>query len=119
MRQGKTPSQRRILFFTVCLPLRLVLAILVIVAGVYVPRTTAVAAILLGFSVAVFNTVLQERRGCRWWYPGSNAALGAAAVLVGILVLTRRAPAVLIGALMVAQVVTGLVLALQLQPWRE
>jgi len=117
MAAGRTPSQRRMLFFSTCVPLRLGLSAAVFAAGVFFPRATAVTGIVAGCIIAVYNFVLQERSGCRWWFPGGTAALGVAAAIIGALVLVGRAPATLLGGVMLAQVTGGVAGALATRPW--
>jgi len=117
MRAGKLPSQRRLLFFSVCVPVRLTIAVALIAVGALWPRTTAVCAIVAGLAIAIYNFILQEDAGCRWWFPGGSAALGVAAVILGALVLAKRASPTLMGGLLLAQVAGGLGAALVLKPW--
>ena len=117
MRSAHTPAQRSRLFFAICLPTRLLLSAGTLALGALFPRATAIAAIVVGSISAIYNSVLQEHAGCRWWFPGGTAALGAAAVAIGVLVLTRRASATLLGGLVLAHAAGGAAAALALSPW--
>lgn len=117
MAAGRSPEARKLLFFAACVPLRATLAVGVMALTAHLPRWCAAAAIPAGLALFIYNTVLQERAACRWWYPGTTAILGLAAAGTGVLVLLRRASANLLGGLLLAQVASGVASAIVEKPW--
>ena len=119
MNSGASPARRRLLFFTACVLTRLLLACVAFAAGVYLPRGAAVLAIVGGLVAAGVNAYLSVRRGCRWWYPGTSFLFALAAAVAGALVLAGKAPAVVLGALALGHVASGVAVALQTNPWAQ
>jgi hypothetical protein len=114
-RAGASVPQRRLLFFGVCVPVRLALAVL---AGVLAARFTYTmprVILALALAAAIVNLVLAYRRRGRtdlWW---SNSAQGILALVVAcgaLLVLYKQLPPASLGILIAFSVIFGVSFAI-------
>lgn len=121
MRLGKTPQERQLLFYSACVPARLVLVMILLVAAWYIPTAlcwfSAVAgcvALVFGIAYAIYY------QGCRWWRPSSLAIVAAAVVAVAVTYIANndKATPFLIGALVFAHLLSGVAQSVHAQPWR-
>ena len=120
MRLGYSPAQRKQLYYGVCVPIRIALAVAIFITAWKAPKPTAWTAATLGTAIALYNAYLATQRGCRWWHPASMSIVAAAAAIVGAVYLTtgnRYVTLHLIGGLALAHVAAGVALSLQENPW--
>lgn len=119
-RSGYTPGQRRLLFYSTCVPVRLLIVAALFVAAWCFPVTTARTAVVLGTLALAASLYFAVNRGCRWWQPASSVVVAAAVVAVAAASLAAGADVVsplFIGALLLAHVAFGALLSVKLSPW--
>ena len=66
MRLGYSPAQRKQLYYGVCVPIRIALAVAIFITAWKAPKPTAWTAATLGTAIALYNAYLATQRGCRW-----------------------------------------------------
>lgn len=121
MRQGYSPTQRKILFFGVCIPTRIALGLAAIYAGRQYPKMIASVA-LLGGIVAIIMSVRGARaHDCRWWSSRLDVATAMFVVAVSVFVLVEHpdlyTPSEAIGAAVLIRTLIGLGMSIQKRPW--
>lgn len=122
MRSGKTPQERKVLYYSACVVTRLVLVALLLLAAWHIPTTTCWFGVVVGSVAFAFGVYYTVNQGCRWWRPFSLAVVAAAIVAVGAACLASKdkvATPFLIGALVLAHLVSGVMHSFQATPWDE
>lgn len=121
MRSGKTPQERKVLFYSACVVVRILLVIALLVAAWYFPTALCWIGVVAGTTAFVFGVYFAVNQGCRWWRPFSLAvvAVGIVAVSVAWLAHKDLATPFLIGALVLAHLVSGVAQSLRDNPWSD
>jgi hypothetical protein len=122
MRAGYSPETRHMLFYAVCIPLRVLIGVALIVAATQWPIATAGVTLALA-CVAMLHYAFVDGGvvGCRWWRPVTLALLSAVVVVVSAGTLAGvpwTPPLELVGALVIAHAITGLAQSIQTRPWK-
>ena len=121
MRLGKTPSERRALFYSACVGVRLIIVVLLLIAAWHIPKALCWFSIVAGSAAVCFGIFLATNQGCRWWRPFSITVVAAAVVAVAIAYLVNKelSTPFLIGALVLAHLVSGVVQSMHAMPWTD
>jgi hypothetical protein len=119
-RSGYNPAQRMRLFYSVCVPVRLVFVVALIAMAWYLPATTSWIGLVLGTLAFAASLYFSVKQGCRWWRPISTVVVSAAVVAISIAYLVggdKTVSPLLIGALLLAHLLFGVLLSIQKMPW--
>lgn len=118
-RLGKTAHERKLVFYTACVLTRLVLVFLLLLAAYFIPTTLCWISIVLGSLAFAFGMYFTVHHGCRWWRPFSLVVVTAAIIAVSVAYLTNKTMATpfLIGALVLAHLVSGVSQSIAVKPW--
>lgn len=119
-RHGYTVEQRKMLFYSACIPVRLLLIVVLFVLAWYLPKTTSWIGVVLGILVFCGSLYFAVHQGCRWWRPVSGVVVSAAIIAVSIAYLVGGEAVVsplLIGALVLAHLVFGVLWSFKQSPW--
>jgi hypothetical protein len=119
-RSNYSPKQRMVLFYSACVPVRLMLVVALLVMAWFLPTVTAWIGVVLGTIAFAASLYFVINQGCRWWRPLSGAIVAAAIVTVGIAYLVggdHIISPLMIGALVLAHLVFGVLLSAYESPW--
>jgi hypothetical protein len=126
MRSGASPERREHLYWTTCLPVRCMLAALVLAATVAFAGRPVFGRGLCGLLILavlamIVNATIAANPGCRWWDSKRSVVAASAVALIAAAgcggMVSHTAAGLAVSAVLVSHVAYGASEATSLQPW--